>query len=75
MSIGQSAFYGCVFISITIPNSVTYIGDFAFARCTKLTSITFQGTKEEWNAISKGVSWKTGVPATEVICTDGSVAL
>ena len=35
------AFYGCDNLtSITIPNSVTSIGDFAFYDCTKLTSIT-----------------------------------
>ena len=39
-SIGMSAFYGCHGLtSITIPRSVTTIGDFTFCNCTGLTSI------------------------------------
>ena len=35
------AFYTKSLISVTIPNSVTMIGDFAFADCPNLTNVTF----------------------------------
>lgn len=38
--IGNSAFAGCSFESITIPNRVTTIGDGAFSGCKELRSIT-----------------------------------
>ena len=75
-TIGDSAFNVCRSLtSIEIPDSVTTIGDYAFCLCNSLTSIVFEGTVEEWNAISKGTDWKYNVPATEVVCKDGSVAL
>lgn len=61
--------------SIDIPDSVTSIGDYAFDQCTSLTIINFKGTVEQWNEITKGVWWNGGVPATEVICSDGVVPL
>ena len=39
-SIGASAFNGYDLTSITIPNGVISIGDYAFSRCTGLTSVT-----------------------------------
>jgi hypothetical protein len=39
-NIGDYAFDGCDFASITIPNSVTSIGSGAFSQCHGLTSIT-----------------------------------
>ena len=39
-SIGEDAFYSSSMTSITIPNSVTTIGDEAFMFCSGLTSIT-----------------------------------
>ena len=39
-SIGYSAFWSCGLTSVTIPNSVTSIGNSAFAECSGLTSIT-----------------------------------
>ena len=72
-SIGDNAFRCAGLTSVTIPDSVTNIGAYAFAYCIDLTSITFNGTIAQWNAISKGSSWKYNVPATQVICTDGTI--
>ena len=72
--IGISAFSGCTALkSVTIPDSVTSIGNSAFYDCYSLDTINFEGTKEQWNAIAKGDSWNGNVPATQVICTDGTV--
>ena len=75
-SIGDEAFDYCESLtSIAIPNSVTSIGGMAFGYCSSLNSITYEGTQEQWNAVTKGSSWNGGVPATYVQCKDGQVAL
>ena len=75
-SIGFSAFSSCTSLtSIEIPYSVTSIGEGAFLSCRSLTSINFNGTKEQWDAITKGSFWKDNVPATYVTCSDGTVKL
>ena len=38
---------------------VTSIGNWAFSRCSSLTSINYRGTQAQWNAISKGSSWNS----------------
>ena len=77
--IGNYAFYKCTSLtSVTIPNSVTYLLDHAFAYCESLTSINFEGTVNQWKAIAYqdyNWDWNLGVPATEVICSDGTVKL
>ncbi len=64
-SVGNNAFINCkTIISVTIPKSVTSIGTKAFSGCTKLETINYGGTEEEWNAITKGDSWNNNVNCT-----------
>ena len=75
-SIGNMVFYWCENLtSVTIGKNVTSIGSYAFENCEKLTSITFKGSVEEWNAVEKGFYWDYEIPATEVICSDGTFSL
>ena len=74
-SIGVQAFLCCSRLtSMTIPDSVTNIDNWAIARCSSLTSINFQGTIEQWNAISKGWNWDSETDNYVVYCTDGYIA-
>ncbi len=75
-SIGDEAFIACdSMTSVTLGNSVTSIGKNAFANCNRLDTINFEGTIEQWNAITKGDGWNGNVSATQVICTDGTISL
>ena len=49
-SIGKSAFDYSGLTSITIPNSVTSIGEFAFSNCTSLTSITVEKGNSKYDS-------------------------
>lgn len=73
-SIGYSAFAYCPKLqTVTIPETVISISDMAFAECTSLKKITFNGTKEQWNAISKGSLWDMGMGDYIVECKDGYI--
>lgn len=50
--------------NITIPNSVTSIGDYAFDGCTNLKTVNYKGTQEEWNKITIGTSNESLTNAT-----------
>jgi hypothetical protein len=74
--IGDGAFLDCDKLTkITIPSSVTFIGEGAFYGCRALAEIYFDGTVEQWNAISKGDGWNSHVIAASVTCSDGQVTL
>ena len=45
------------------------IADTAFAKCTLLEDISFEGTEAEWNAIIKAASWN-GDLTVNVTCSD-----
>ena len=75
-NIGPTAFYSCIWLTnIEIPSSVTSIGEAAFFYCIRLESMSFSGTVEQWNAITKGNNWNLQLSATYVQCTDGQVQL
>ena len=71
-SIEDKTFFTCSNLtSITISNSVTSIGKYAFDWCKNLIEITYNGTIDQWNAVTKGVYWNRYVPTDYVQCTDG----
>ncbi len=55
--IAANAFSGSDVIGVIIPKSVTEIEDSAFSNCNKLTSISFDGTRAQWNKVIKGDDW------------------
>ncbi len=70
----------CSFDSITIPQSVIQIDTEALYDVS-IGSIKYEGTTEQWEAITKADNWITSTWATDnpipsyVQCTDGTVAL
>ena len=74
--LGDCAFDGCTSLTSTVIGSgVVNLSDDLFYGCVSLKDITYNGTVEQWNALGKTINWNYDVPATEVICTDGKVAL
>lgn len=75
-TIGNGCFKYCSgLVSVIIGRNVAYIGYQAFNDCSSLTSITFKGTVQEWDNITKESYWNSNVPATYVQCSDGQVTL
>lgn len=60
--------------SITIPNSVTSIGSAAFYYCESLTSVEYNGTKEQWDKIEKS-GWEYKSYIQVIRCADGEIRL
>lgn len=57
ISINEGTFNDCTNLTnITIPSSVTNISDDAFKGCTSLIAVNYNGTKEQWNAITIGAN-------------------
>ena len=61
ISFGNIFTSNCSITSITIPDSVTSIGEWAFYNCKGLTSVYYGGTTSEWADISVG---KNNTPLT-----------
>ena len=58
ISIGEGAFSGCESLeSVTLGSNLTSIESTAFSYCYKLKDIYFNGTRAQWNNISKVVGW------------------
>lgn len=80
-SIGDNAFQECRNVeSVLIGKSVAEIGHEAFRWCESLKTFKFNGTMNEWRAITKGEYWRNMsnyryIPAEAVICVDSVVIL
>ena len=77
-SIGIYAFSDCMRLrTVTIGANVTSIGENAFFGCFGLANINYNGTKEQWENISKGSSWDYNTSYNTryytVHCTDGDI--
>lgn len=60
--------------SVFIPKTVTFIGQYAFSLCYTLNVIRYEGTKAEWNAITKEADWIRYVEGQiNIVCTDGTI--
>ena len=71
----MSFFEGNIVQKIVIPKSVKLINYQAFASCSSLVEVEFEGTVTEWEAIEKGYSIFAKSPVTEINCSNGNVAL
>lgn len=77
-SVSTRLFEDCVNLRSVILTSGYNIQGDTFSGCKNLESITFTGTIESWkdrDCAEKGKGWKSDVPATEVVCSDGTVPL
>ena len=73
-SIGPRAFGYCKNLqSSTLPSTLEIIGTWAFEYCSSLTSIHFDGTIDEWNALTTDTDWDLGMKNYTVYCTDGNI--
>ena len=72
--IAESAFAYCSNLKhLTIGKGVSQIQKWAFFNCNKLESITYEGTKTEWNSVEKGSSWDFSTGDYTITCSDGVV--
>ena len=58
--------------SITIDNSVTYIGSYAFFN-NPLETLSYGGTMEEWELVEKAQDWSFKSSLNYVRCSDGTI--
>ena len=66
-SIRTYAFYNCGKLeTIRIPVSVTSIGSYAFDDCPSSMTVTYSGSKKQWDAITKGSY--NGVLENHLVC-------
>lgn len=61
--------------SVTIPVNVKFIEGSIFWGCEKLTTMNYLGTMEQWSNIIVDTYWAGGSNISEVICSDGVIAI
>ena len=72
--IKQYMFDGCISIAeVYIPISITSIETDVFCSCINLKLIVYEGTKAQWNAITKGMYWNAYLTDYTIRCSDGEL--
>lgn len=69
--IGDYAIYACGVSSITIPTSVTYIGEGAFESSDNIQEMIYEGTVQQFINVGKGADAFKNTFLDYVQCTDG----
>lgn len=59
--------------TLSLGGDLEYIGRQAL-HCPKLTTINYNGTKEQWKAVEKVGDWDYGLLNYTIYCTDGTIA-
>lgn len=75
--IGDYAFANCAYVNeIDIPSSVCRMGDNVFLShyFDYVIQINYSGTKQEWEAIEKGLRTQVQLKRYKIICTDGIIS-
>ena len=75
--IGRNAFMDCINLKyLELPKSLVAIDTYTFFNCSKLTTIVYNGTVEEWSKVRKGTdSTYHKVPCRKIKCLDGYARL
>ena len=72
----ERAFLNCTNLkSVVIGKSVVRLEVYAFGNCCNLNNITFNGTKSEWEAITKEAYWNANSNINTITCEDGIITL
>jgi TonB family protein len=62
-------------ISLTIPNSVTWIGNGSFSGCEALAKLNYNGMQAQWRQIEKVGSWMEGSSIVLIDCLDAMIVM
>ena len=72
--LGVQAFNECTSLSsVEIPVGVTSIDNNVFKDCTNLSKIIYEGTIEQWQAISFGTNWNLNTGEYTIYCNNGII--
>ena len=70
----NKVFPGCSNLTtVTFGDNVKTIPAYAFYGFSGLKRINYQGTIDQWNAISKGYHWDQSTGSYKIYCTDGDI--
>lgn len=76
VSIGSRTFGETKIKNVVLPESLQSIGSKAFLSCYTFGILSYAGTQEQWEAISKSNDWHSGMTGSSgftVACSDGNI--